>query len=106
MPRSLETARGLCTIAACGHYGLEQLCAVALALSFATMTKVCVCVSVCLCVCVSVSLYLCLCALGGVSTKRGPVPTPDERGENDAITFPSSVLETHMLHAYETTLLH
>ena len=83
MPRSLETARGLCTIAACGHYGLEQLCAVALALSFATMTKVCVCVSVCLCVCVPcvcvcVSLYLCLCVLGGVSTKRGPVPTPDE----------------------------
>ena len=101
MPRSLETARGLCTIAACGHYGLEQLCAVALALSFATMTKVCVCVSVCLCVCICV----CVC-WGGVSTKRGPVPTPDERGENDTVTFPSSVLKTHMLHAHETTLLH
>ena len=70
MPRSLETARGLCTIAACGHYGLEQLCAVALALGFATMTKVCVCVSVCLCVCVFVCLCLCLCALGGGSAQN------------------------------------
>ena len=67
MPRSLETARGLCTIAACGHYGLEQLCAVALALSFATMTKVCVCVSVCLCVCVCVSVSVCV---GGGSAQN------------------------------------
>ena len=91
MPRSLETARGLCTIAACGHYGLEQLCAVALALSFAAMTKVCVGG----------------CA-GGVSRKKKkcPVPTPDERGEKDAIAFPSSVLETHMLHAYEAKPWH
>ena len=97
MPRSLETARGLCTIAACGHYGLEQLCAVALALSFATMTKVCVCMSVCLCVCVSVSLYLCLCALGGGQHKTRPSPyTRRVRRERRCYVSIISVRDTYV----------